>query len=118
MDRKTACEILGVPVSADKDTIRAAYRKKARLLHPDNNPSEEATDAYVLVGEAYELLMSLPKVREVGGDGAFTKKRSEQSNVTYRRTMHEKMDRDAEKRRRQKLDEEKRLRKEFSERQK
>lgn len=31
-------KVLGVPKSADQSTIKAAYKRKAALWHPDRNP--------------------------------------------------------------------------------
>src|SRR4051812_23840248 len=62
--------ILGVPRNADNDQIKKAYRKLARELHPDLNPSPEAQERFKEVTAAYEVL-SDPQKREVvdlGGD--------------------------------------------------
>src|SRR3954467_7637374 len=62
--------ILGVPRNADGDQIKKAYRKLARELHPDLNPSPEAQERFKEVTAAYEVL-SDPQKREIvdlGGD--------------------------------------------------
>src|SRR5947208_16783873 len=62
--------ILGVPRNADNDQIKKAYRKLARQLHPDVNPSPEAQERFKEVTAAYEVL-SDPQKREIvdlGGD--------------------------------------------------
>jgi len=51
-------EILGLPVNSSVDDIKKAYRKKARLYHPDINPSPEAKDLFIGVTEAYDFLIS------------------------------------------------------------
>src|SRR3954469_15128086 len=62
--------ILGVPREATGDQIKKAYRKLARELHPDLNPSPEAQERFKEVTAAYEVL-SDPQKREIvdlGGD--------------------------------------------------
>lgn len=51
-------EILGLPDNSSIDEIKKAYRKKARLYHPDINPSPNAKDQFISLTEAYEFLIS------------------------------------------------------------
>ena len=55
--------VLGVGPLADMTEIKAAYRYKAKLLHPDRNPSEDASRDFQRVVEAYAILRN-PKSRE------------------------------------------------------
>lgn len=49
--------VLGVPKDADAATIKKAYRKLARDLHPDKNPGNKATETrFKEVNRAYEAL--------------------------------------------------------------
>lgn len=48
--------ILGVPRTATKEQIQAAYKKKARALHPDVNKSPDAEDRFKEVAAAYAIL--------------------------------------------------------------
>ena len=62
--------LLGVSRDATPDEIKKAYRKLARQLHPDVNPSAEAQERFKEVTAAYEVL-SDPQKREIvdlGGD--------------------------------------------------
>jgi len=58
MTVKDYYEILGIPSSSSIDEIKKAYRKKARLYHPDINPSPDAKDHFIAITEAYEFLIT------------------------------------------------------------
>ena len=67
--------ILNVPRSADHAAIKQAYRKLAKMLHPDRNPgSQRAEQRFKEVSQAYDLL-SDPEKRakydrgEIDADG-------------------------------------------------
>lgn len=47
---------LGVSRDATTDEIKKAYRRKARQLHPDVNPGEEAEAEFKRVSQAYDVL--------------------------------------------------------------
>lgn len=50
-------EELGVARDASRDEIAAAYRARAKALHPDTRPAEaDATDRFARVGAAYRVL--------------------------------------------------------------
>ena len=50
-------EVLGIDKSADKETIKKAYRKLAVKYHPDRNPGDkEAEEKFKEATEAYEVL--------------------------------------------------------------
>lgn len=51
-------KILELVPGATDDDIKKAYRVKARLYHPDINPSPQAKDKFILATEAYEFLMA------------------------------------------------------------
>src|SRR6267378_3025179 len=48
--------LLGVARSATDEQIRIAYRKLARQYHPDVNRSDDASDRFKAITEAYEVL--------------------------------------------------------------
>lgn len=52
--RVDACRVLNVGLDADTDTIRKAYREKAKQTHPDRETGSEAE--FKRVTSAYELL--------------------------------------------------------------
>ena len=47
---------LGIDEAADADAIKSAYRRKAKRLHPDFNPSPIAAKQFHRLHEAYETL--------------------------------------------------------------
>jgi len=51
-------EILGLPVNSSVEEIKKAYRRKARLYHPDINPSPAAKDLFISITEAYDFLIA------------------------------------------------------------
>lgn len=55
--------ILGVNRDADTKEIRAAFRVKTRKFHPDVNREPDANRKWILISDAYELLLD-PKKRE------------------------------------------------------
>jgi hypothetical protein len=52
-------EILGVSKNATLAEIKKAFRKKAKLLHPDVNDSPDAHEKFVLLNEAYDYFQNL-----------------------------------------------------------
>ena len=59
-------ERLGVSSSADPETLRQAFRRRSKDLHPDTTmlPAEEAAIQFQLLRESYELLAD-PERRRV-----------------------------------------------------
>ncbi|RVU55122.1 DnaJ domain-containing protein [Anaerosphaera multitolerans] len=51
-----ACDILGVPYTADKYEIKLAYKKMAKMYHPDINKDPGATEMFQKINNAYEYL--------------------------------------------------------------
>ena len=56
-------DVLGVDRNASPDEIKKAYRRLARELHPDVNPSPDASERFKLVTHAYDVL-SDPQQRQ------------------------------------------------------
>lgn len=66
-------EVLGLDRQASADEIKKAYRRLARELHPDVNPSADAAERFKQVTHAYDVL-SDPQQRQqydLGGSGVF-----------------------------------------------
>lgn len=53
---KSAYEILQVTPHATTDEIKFAYRKLAKIYHPDVNKSPNAAQLFILLGKAYDEL--------------------------------------------------------------
>lgn len=64
MDYKDYYAILGVPRTADEQTIKSAYRRLARVYHPDvNSDKAAATEKFKEINEAYTVLSDPEKRR-------------------------------------------------------
>jgi hypothetical protein len=59
MDPDAAARTLGVDRDASSEVVRAAYRQRARLLHPDLGVVDPS--AMSELNEAYRTLRSLPR---------------------------------------------------------
>lgn len=57
-------KILGIEPSADDKTIKTAYRKLARLYHPDVSKLADAEEKFKEIAQAYEVLHSTEKRAE------------------------------------------------------
>ena len=60
-DTKDYYAILGVDRDADDATIRKAFHKKARTMHPDVNKAPDAEIRFKEVNEAYAVLSDSDK---------------------------------------------------------
>lgn len=54
-------DVLGLSYSADADAVKIAYRRLARIFHPDLNPDRDTTEQMKTLNDAYEKLMQLLK---------------------------------------------------------
>jgi curved DNA-binding protein len=79
--------VIGVGRDADADTIKAAYRKQARKLHPDVNKDPSAEARFKQLNEAYEVLKDPDKRAKYDRLGANWEQLSSQEDLfrSYRR---------------------------------
>ena len=63
-------EVLGVDRDADARTIKRAFLKKARTVHPDVSDDPEAEAKFKELNEAYEAVQSQRKAQRSGGYSA------------------------------------------------
>jgi molecular chaperone DnaJ len=54
--KKDMYSVLGVGRNATPDEIKSAYKKKAKQLHPDVNPSPKAAEEFSEVKQAFDVL--------------------------------------------------------------
>ncbi|RLC41909.1 MAG: molecular chaperone DnaJ [Candidatus Coatesbacteria bacterium] len=58
-------EILGISESASQDEVKKAYRKLAKMYHPDKNPGDkQAEERFKEIGEAYNVLSDPEKRKQ------------------------------------------------------
>jgi len=50
-------KLFGLEPGASKDEIRKAYRKLVMKYHPDRNPSPEAEQKFLVIKDAYDILL-------------------------------------------------------------
>jgi hypothetical protein len=50
-------KILELEEGASLSEIKKAYRRLAKMYHPDKNHSKDASDFFIIVNEAYEILL-------------------------------------------------------------
>ncbi|MBC8170194.1 MAG: J domain-containing protein [Anaerolineae bacterium] len=55
--KKTPWDILGVTPQTDREAIKQAYRRLARLYHPDVNRSRDAHEKMQVLNEAYAAIV-------------------------------------------------------------
>ncbi len=72
-------KILGIDKTADKATIKKAYRKMARKYHPDVSKEKDAEKQFKLIGEAYETLKDPEKREQYDQYGSNWKERAQSS---------------------------------------
>lgn len=77
---RTPYEILGVPMGAFPDEIKAAHRRLAKKFHPDINPAPDAGKILAEVNGAYEMLKG--KVKQT----PYTPPRAPPKDRTVQRT--------------------------------
>lgn len=53
--RAEAFRVLGIPVDSDADAVVHAYRRLARVTHPDVSADPEAADRFAALAAAYRL---------------------------------------------------------------
>ena len=60
-EKRDYYDVLGVDKSADEKEIKKAYRKLAMKYHPDVSDSEDATEKFKEISEAYAVLSDSDK---------------------------------------------------------
>jgi curved DNA-binding protein len=76
--------LLSIDRTASLTTIKQAYRKLARQLHPDLNPDDEvAAEQFKVLNEAYEVLSDTTKRRQYDRYGAHWKQTQRSTATRY-----------------------------------
>src|SRR5262245_11638009 len=79
--------VLGVPNKATKEEIQAAFKKRARELHPDVNKAPDAEEKFKKLVAAYEVLKDEDKRARYdafGINGSSGKRRPPQRDHAHR----------------------------------
>ena len=92
-------DILGLNSDANKEQIKKAYRKKAKLIHPDANNAEDANLKFQQLNEAYHTLLKeleTPVVKEFDIVDDYKKYGSSVRNKSYNAKYHQKINKEEE----------------------
>jgi hypothetical protein len=67
MDRRRvdAFRVLGIPTDSDPDAVVRAYRRLARVTHPDLSNDPDAAECFATVAAAYQLLSQDPRTASI-----------------------------------------------------
>ncbi len=85
MTRKDCYVILGLREGASLEDVKKAYRKRAFELHPDLNPSDQASKQFQELNEAYVLMLTwLEEDASLKASSAVRAKTSAQPNQPNR----------------------------------
>jgi DnaJ-class molecular chaperone len=65
MSKRSPYDVLGVPKGADEATVKKAFRRRAKDLHPDRNISDpKAQERFSELNQAYEIIGDKDKRRQ------------------------------------------------------
>ena len=82
-------EELGIKKEATVEDVKHAYRKLAKIYHPDKNPdNEKAAKRFVRIAEAYEILSDKETRKEYDTTLKNEKKSSQKNQASYASTVH------------------------------
>jgi hypothetical protein len=96
MPKSKYYKILGLPNNASESEVRKKYRKLVMQYHPDKNPTASAEAKFILIKDAYEIVMnkkpmpSSAKLRRRPTGASARKKTSNQENTEAQREQRAK----------------------------
>ena len=91
--------ILGLNSDANKEQIKKAYRKKAKLIHPDANNAEDANLKFQQLNEAYHTLLKdieTPEIKEFDIVEDYKKYGRSVRNKSYNAKNYQKINKEEE----------------------
>lgn len=65
-----ALEVLGIPAHSDRNRVTNAYRRLARLTHPDVSSDPDAAARFAALTAAYRLVSASPAHSRISGRAA------------------------------------------------
>lgn len=65
-----ALKVLGIPADSDREQVTNAYRRLARVTHPDVSPAPDAAEQFATVTAAYRLVSASSRPSRRSGRAA------------------------------------------------
>ncbi|KAG9139643.1 hypothetical protein Leryth_018273 [Lithospermum erythrorhizon] len=84
----TFYDLLGVPIGASNEQLKSAYRKLARVCHPDVAPKDTSAEEFMNIHTAYSTLLDPEKRAEYDRRMVWSRRRFTVLRAEARRDLY------------------------------